>query len=152
MRHIKISPTILFLMTFIVGICLSWFLPLKMTRFIAHEVTQMLGLTFLLTSFILNSLAYRMFKHHSTPHLPHSVPTVLIETGVFAFSRNPVYVALILSEVGLAFIFDRIWLVLSAAALWISLDIMIVRDEERVLENTFKQDYMEYKNKTRRWV
>ena len=142
----------LFLMTFIVGICFSWFLPLKMTRFIAHEVTQMLGLTFFLTSLILNFLAYRMFKNHSTPHLPHSVPTVLIETGVFAFSRNPVYVALILSNVGLAFIFDRIWLVLSAVALWISLDIMIVRDEERVLENTFKQDYMVYKNKTRRWV
>ncbi len=152
MRRIKISPTILFLITFIVGISLSWFLPLKMTRFIAHEVTQMLGLTFLLTSLILNLLAYRMFKHYATPHAPHSVPTVLIETGVFAFSRNPVYVALILSEVGLAFIFDMIWLVLSAATLWISLDIMIVRDEERVLENTFKQDYVEYKNKTRRWV
>lgn len=141
----------LFLITFIVGISLSWVVPLKMTRFIEYEVTQMLGLTFLLISFILNLLAYRMFKDHATPHAPHSVPIILIETGVFAFSRNPVYVALILSEVGLAFVFDSMWLVFAAIALWVSLDIIIVRAEERVLENTFKQVYREYKKKTRRW-
>ena len=141
----------LFLFTFIVGISLSWVVPFKMTQFMEYDMTQMFGLIFLLISLVLNFMAYRMFKHHTTPHAPHAVPTALIKAGVFALSRNPVYLALILSEVGLAFIFDSMWLVFAAAALWISLDIIIVRDEERVLENTFKQDYTEYKKNTRRW-
>lgn len=141
----------LFLITFIVGISLSWSLPLKMTLFMEHGMTQMLGLIILLISFVLNVLAYRMFKQYATPHAPHALPTVLIKTGVFSLSRNPVYVALILSEVGLAFIFDSMWLVFAAAALWVSLDIIIVRDEERVLEKRFKEKYEHYKEHTRRW-
>ena len=151
MKKFKFSPSVLFILTFIAGISLSWILPVEMTRFIEHDVTLILGLSFLFISLILNFMAYRMFKDHATPHAPFSTPTNLIDKGIFAFSRNPVYLALVLSQCGLGFVFDTVWLMLMAIILLIFLHFFIVLDEEKMLQNRFKEKYECYKERTRRW-
>lgn len=116
------------------------------------ETMRLSGLVLLLAGLTLNTLAYREFKKYLTPHAPFMKPKVLIKNGVFAVSRNPVYLALVLSECGLAFVFDSLWFLFNAAILWIVLDTVIVRDEEKILDSIFNQDYKNYKKMTRRWI
>lgn len=115
-------------------------------------VVRLTGVVLLFTSLTLNILAYRGFKKFLTPHAPFVKPKVLIKNGVFALSRNPVYLALVLSECGLAFVFNTLWLLISAAVLLIVIDAAIIRGEEKVLKSTFKKDYEYYKKQTRRWL
>ena len=134
------------------GLSLSLIYPFHLSTYIQSEVAILIGVTILILSLSLNTMAYKEFKQSVTPHAPFMTPKVLIQKNIFSLSRNPVYIALILSEFGLAFIFDTLWLLFFAGLLWISLDIMVVRDEEKVLESSFQQDYLDYKKKTRRWI
>jgi len=152
MKYPDLSPSVLFFITLIIGIFLSWMKPWHWSLYLGNETLRWSGLAILFISILLNTLAYRMFKKHLTPHTPFGIPTVLIDRGIFSLTRNPVYLALVLSQCGLGFVFDTVWLLLSAVVLLIMLDIVIIPDEEKILEGTFLKDYEEYKNNTRRWL
>lgn len=152
MKVIRPTPTLLFLVTFISGMLLTYVLPWHMTQYLNNEAVRILGLLSLGISFILNLLAYRQFRNHSTPHAPFSDPKVLINTGVFAYSRNPVYLALVLSQCALGFIFDTVWLIFMSIILLMALHYLVILEEERVLEREFQERYSHYKNTTRRWI
>lgn len=152
MNQTKLSPSALFLITFGLGLLLSWVYPWHLTTYIDGTVVRWTGISILIASLLLNMLAYRAFKKSVTPHAPFMKPRVLIKESVFSLSRNPVYLALIFSQLGLAFVFDSIWVLISAGMLWTLLDIAIVRSEEKVLEKVFKQEYKAYQNMTRRWL
>ncbi len=152
MKYPKLSPTVLFLITIIMGMLLSWIKPWHWSLYLEYTVARSIGLVLLVTSFLLNTLAYREFKKSRTPHAPFMKPKVLITNGVFSVSRHPVYLALVLSECGLAFIFDSLWLLVTGVLLWGLLDSVIVRDEEKVLHSTFDQKYQNYMKMTRRWI
>ncbi|HEY9189425.1 MAG TPA: isoprenylcysteine carboxylmethyltransferase family protein [Sulfurovum sp.] len=152
MKYRSLSPSVLFLITLLIGVFLSWVQPWQLSLYLENRVIQMIGLFLLVISLILNTLAYREFKKSGTPHAPFMRPKVLIKNGVFAVSRNPVYLALVLSECGLAFVFDSLWLLVTALLLWIVLDRVIVRAEEKILHHTFKQEHEAYRKRTRRWM
>ena len=152
MKPSKPSPSVLFLITFISGLIFSWIHPWHITLHIDDDIGRLTGLVFLFASLTLNTLAYREFKKSLTPHAPFMKPKVLITNGVFTLSRNPVYLALVLSQFGLGFVFDTVWLLISSVLLLTVLDTMIIQDEEKVLQSTFNKDYASYKNKTRRWL
>lgn len=152
MKQTKLTPSALFIMTFILGLLLFWILPWHLTIYMESETIRVTGIVILLLSFTINILAYREFKKYMTPHAPFVTPKVLIQKGIFTLSRNPVYLALVLAESGLAFIFNTPWLLFSALVLFILLDTMSVRDEEKVLKSVFKKDYEYYQQKTRRWL
>lgn len=152
MNKTKLTPTVIFIITFILGMLISWLNPWNMTDYLSKELIRIIGVIILLISLLLNAIAYRGFKKYLTPHAPFLTPTVLLQSGVFALSRNPVYLALVLSELGLAFVFDAFWLVISSGLLLLILDRKIISEEERILQATFKTDYTAYKNKTRRWI
>ena len=151
MKKIRGTPSVLFLVTSLLGFFLTWVSPWRMTEYIDYTVVQFLGLTLLCISLILNVLAYKMFKYYSTPYAPFSTPTNLIDKGIFVFSRNPVYLALVLSQCGIGFVFDAVWLLVMSIILFMSLHFFVVLDEEKLLEKRFKGKYEHYKERTRRW-
>ena len=148
----KLSPSALFLMTFTAGIVLSWYMPWHISLFVDMSLVRFLGIVLLLVSLTLNTLSYRAFQKYNTPYAPFSHPKILIQQGIFGLSRNPVYLALIVSELGLAFVFDSIWLLLGSGVLFFTLHYLIVRHEEKILAHTFKETYVHYKTITRRWL
>ena len=152
MRKSRASPTLLFVLTFVVGLFFSYLIPWNITQYIDDSIVFLLAVIILSISLVINILAYREFKKSLTPYEPFVKPKVLIRNGIFTVSRNPVYLALILSQFGLAFVFDTLWIHFTAFILWILLDIFIVRDEEKMLYETFKNKYIDYKKMTRRWI
>lgn len=95
----KLSPSALFGITFILGLVFSWLHTWRMTDYMDKELILTIGVILLLISLLLNTIAYRGFKKYLTPHAPFLTPTVLLQSGVFAFSRNPVYLAFMLKVV-----------------------------------------------------
>lgn len=152
MKYLKPSPSVLFLITLIIGLFLSWVQPWHLTLYLEYTVAQSIGLVLLFISLILNTLAYREFKKSHTPHAPFMKPKVLIKYGVFSISRNPVYLALVMSQCALGFIFDMVWLIFSACLLLLILHHLIIPHEEQILERIFTDDYLNYKEHTRRWL
>jgi len=148
----KLTPVLLFMITFFAALLCELLFGLQISSYLSLEVMQIFAITFLLVALFLNTLAYKEFKNHATPHAPFSRPKKLIISGVFSLSRNPVYLALAIAEFATAFIFNTFWLLLFCVVLLILLDIMVVRDEEKVLNEAFGVEYELYKRKTGRWI
>lgn len=71
--------------------------------------------------------------------------------GVYAVSRNPMYVAcfLVLAGAGLA---GSSWVILLCAAVWIVGMGMVVPEEEGILLDTYGASYQDYMRRTPRWI
>jgi protein-S-isoprenylcysteine O-methyltransferase Ste14 len=76
----------------------------------------------------------------------------LVTYGIFAWTRNPLYVGNLLAWLGVAVASGVLWFVPVAALLFAVEYSLIVRFEEGVLESTFGDEYLSYKRRTPRWL
>jgi protein-S-isoprenylcysteine O-methyltransferase Ste14 len=78
-------------------------------------------------------------------------PDKLITTGVFAFSRNPIYVAFALILLGQFLIFSNwILLIYMGAAIWL-FHRQVLREED-YLKKHYGKEYSEYCSRARRYI
>lgn len=111
-----------------------------------------IGLVPIVAGVALGAVAARQFARAGTNIVPLTRSTALVTDGAFAFSRNPMYAGMAAVLIGLALLLDR-W------APWIVVPIFVVilrlhfiRHEERLMEATFGQAFLDYKGRVRRWL
>lgn len=92
------------------------------------------------------------FAKRRTTIMPRQSSRVLVTTGVFAFTRNPMYL-------GMALILTGICVIAGSATVWavppvfvVVIDRTLIRLEERMLAERFGEDYRAYRQHVRRWV
>ncbi len=112
----------------------------------------LLGLVPLLAGVAINLVADGEFKRLGTTVKPGEESTTLVTTGVFRLSRNPMYLGFVLVPVGVALQLGTLtpWIVVLAFV--VLMDVLFIRPEEDMLEETFGQAFLDYKRRTRRWL
>jgi protein-S-isoprenylcysteine O-methyltransferase Ste14 len=78
--------------------------------------------------------------------------TTIVTSGPFRFTRNPIYLGMLLGQVGLAVGFDNLWMLAMLAPFYLVLRYGVIAREEPYLEHKFPLDYLSYKSRVRRWV
>ena len=91
------------------------------------------------------------FFRKKTPIEPHHTPKTLIVEGPFHFTRNPIYLALVLLTLASALGHGSIIGLGAAAALWWVLDRRFAAPEEALLLATFGAEAQGYLARTKRW-
>jgi protein-S-isoprenylcysteine O-methyltransferase Ste14 len=93
----------------------------------------------------------RLFAKHGTTIRPFEEPSVLMVEGPYRYSRNPLYLSLLLTLAGIAFLLGSVtpFLVLPLFA-W-AVGNRFIRKEETLLERRFGEEYLAYKGRVRRW-
>ena len=81
-----------------------------------------------------------------------SKPTLIISSGPYAFSRNPMYVAWTAIYLGVAMIMNTVWLIVMLPAVLIVTHYLVIRREERSLEREFGEAYLSYRARVRRYL
>ncbi len=76
----------------------------------------------------------------------------LVTGGVFAFSRNPMYVGMVLVLTGWAVFLGSGWLIVGPVGFALFIDRFQIRPEERVLAAKFGHAYADYCKRVRRWT
>ncbi len=99
----------------------------------------------------LNIVADRQFKFRGTEVKPFQRSTALVMDGVFAWTRNPMYLGMVLIVCGVAWLEGTVSPWIAAAALAVLLDRLFIVREERMLEETFGARYYDYTRRVRRW-
>ncbi|MDR0389533.1 MAG: isoprenylcysteine carboxylmethyltransferase family protein [Spirochaetaceae bacterium] len=75
----------------------------------------------------------------------------LITDGMFKYSRNPVFLFMDIYFIGIMLIYPNIVFTLLAIGTIIGIHLQIIREEDFLLKK-FGDKYIEYKNKTRRYI
>jgi protein-S-isoprenylcysteine O-methyltransferase Ste14 len=103
---------------------------------------------------IIGSLALIDFRKHKTtyhPHTPEKTSTV-VNSGIYAYSRNPMYLALVLILLALALYFKNLTC-FGVIPLFIGYITQYqIKPEEVMLNKLFPADYQVYREKVRRWL
>ena len=100
-------------------------------------------------------LAFRcraLFLRNRTTLSPYETPAVLITTGPFRFSRNPVYLAMAALLFGSAVVLGTLMPFVFTVLFIAIIEVLFIPDEERRLEEVFGEEYREYKREVRRWM
>jgi protein-S-isoprenylcysteine O-methyltransferase Ste14 len=101
---------------------------------------------------VLLLLASRAFRQHSTTINPYGKATTLVSSGPFRYSRNPIYVGLLLVVVGFFVALNSAWQLAAAVLLLLLLHFGVVLREERFLAAAFGDEYRDYTRRVRRWL
>jgi protein-S-isoprenylcysteine O-methyltransferase Ste14 len=83
---------------------------------------------------------------------PDRPASALVTSGPYRRLRNPIYVADVMMLLGIAELTKNVWFVIAAAAFVVLVTKLAIIPEERHLESRFGDDYMAYKERTRRWI
>ena len=102
--------------------------------------------------FYLNWSASRRFKRLGTSLEGQEDPTVLVTHGPFRISRHPMYLGMVLGLFGYAVLLGSFTPLLVVPAFMYLIDRRHMAKEETVLEESFGDDYEDYRGKTARWV
>jgi protein-S-isoprenylcysteine O-methyltransferase Ste14 len=145
----KVLPPAWLAITLVVMTGLHYFLP------IARLILQpwsFAGAVLIVAGIALSATGAGTFRRAGTPVIPFERSTALVTTGLYRFTRNPMYLGLALVLAGAAIAFGTLgpWLAIPGF-LWI-ISTQFIRGEEAFLEEIFGADYLAYKAKVRRWL
>ncbi len=98
------------------------------------------------------ALSFREFAKAKTSLRPDRGAHALIRTGPFRYSRNPLYVAVILLIVGIGVWVNSLWILVMLIPLFLVMSRAVIAREESYLEHKFGQEYLEYRASVRRWL
>jgi protein-S-isoprenylcysteine O-methyltransferase Ste14 len=86
-------------------------------------------------------------------NVPTNRPTTsIVDTGPYRFTRNPIYVGMMLALVGLALAFDSLWPLVTLVPFALVIRYGVVAREEAYLERRFGEVYRRYRANVRRWL
>jgi protein-S-isoprenylcysteine O-methyltransferase Ste14 len=97
-------------------------------------------------------LAELRFKAAGTAVLPTRPTTAIVSTGIYRFTRNPMYLGMSLGLAGLGLGFNQLWFLLALPVAMLAVTKLAIEREEAYLAQKFGADYLAYKAKVRRWV
>ena len=92
------------------------------------------------------------FYRAGTDVRPDKPDSALINSGPYRLSRNPLYIVLTLVQITVAVWFNNAWVLILVIASVIVITQYAIKREERYLEKLFGQDYLDYRQRVRRWL
>jgi protein-S-isoprenylcysteine O-methyltransferase Ste14 len=142
-----LRPPIIFLCAILLGIALNWAWPL---HYVSPNV-RLLGPIVTACAVVLFLLSYREFRRAGTSVKGSKRSTVIVRTGPYRFSRNPIYLAFILLVLGLSVWLNNVWLLATLVPPVAIIAFLVIPREERFLERNLPEQYSSYKSAVRRW-
>lgn len=145
----KIYPPVWVVFTMLAMYALHRWLPIMVIDLpyasILAGLVLILGLAMIL-------MAAAGFNRAETGIVPFSESTKLVKSGFYRFTRNPMYLGMVMILAGFA-------LALGTLACWIPIPIFIsviqiqfILNEEKFLTDIYGDDYVQYTKQVRRWL
>jgi len=142
-------PPALFAGTLALGLLLHFIFPVN---FLPRSIAIASGVVVIVGAALIAISAFRAMRRAQTAVNPSHPTTAIVSDGAFGFSRNPIYLSLTLLYVGIALLFNALWVLLLLLPLVVVVQSGVIRREERYLERKFGDEYLRYKGSVRRWV
>ncbi|RQP26010.1 methyltransferase family protein [Piscinibacter terrae] len=149
---LRIPPPLVYVAAFLLGFGLQRLLPAPAAPPGLVDWSQAVGAVLLTLGVVLGPANALMFLFRGTTLNPVRTPTRLFTGGVYRFSRNPMYIGLLLIYAGVALLH---WQLYALLLIWIPfgvVDRVYIPFEEQRMLNEFGADYASYCGRVGRWL
>jgi protein-S-isoprenylcysteine O-methyltransferase Ste14 len=92
------------------------------------------------------------FRAAGTPVPARKPTTAIVRTGPYRFSRNPIYLAFSVFQLGIAIWVNSLWLLVTLVGAVALMHFVVIPREEQYLARRFGAAYLDYKASVRRWL
>ena len=128
---------------------LHFFLPILQ---IFEPLYSYSGSFLFITGVVLVLWGARSFSRAGTTVRPFQDPSALVTSGPYRYSRNPIYLGLVLALIGIGLLLGTLSPFVVVPVLICLIQQRFIQPEEAVLEKTFGSAYGRYKRQVRRWL
>ena len=144
-----VHPPVIALMFIVIAYFLGRFAPLP---FSVPLLFRYFGLALTLVGFLLGIGAFLEFRKARTTLDPHGASKQVVTSGIFRFTRNPIYLGFLLMVIGLPLNSGLYWGLVMAPFFVLLMNNLVIRHEEAYLEKKFGNAYTSYTSQVRRWL
>ena len=113
-----------------------------------------ISLFFLILGLVVFLSAVKSFRRHKTtvnPLEPRQASS-LVTSGIFKFSRNPMYLGMLIILLSISFKFNLIGGMVTSLFFYIFITKFQILPEEAAMNDLFGDEFIDYSKKTRRWI
>ena len=147
---VVIPPPIVLLLALIAASILQWWKPWPIAP--AGFPTLTVGVGLALVAIALAGWSIRTMRLAGTRFETSKPTSAIVAHGPFRFTRNPIYLAMMLLLFGFGLGLDSAWPLLVIAPFFLVIRYGVVAREEAYLARLFGDAYLDYKRSVRRWI
>ena len=144
-----VRPPLVYLISLVTGALIQLATPLP---FLPGTLAVPLGASLVVVAIALFSYSVAKFRAAGTPVPARKPTTVIVRTGPYRLSRNPIYLAFSVLQLGIAIWVNSLWLLATLVGAVALIHYVVIRREEQYLERRFGAQYLDYKASVRRWL
>jgi protein-S-isoprenylcysteine O-methyltransferase Ste14 len=146
---VRFPPPLAYLAGLIAGVLLGRVLPGSLPHTLALTVA---GIALILSGLSLVLFSAGLFRQRGTNINPTRPSTILVTDGPYRFTRNPMYVGLVLIYAGIALLLASLWALLVLVPVLVIIRYLVIAKEERYLLKKFGGEYRTFTGRVRRWI
>ncbi len=146
---IRVPPPLIYLLPLLLGLLLD---RRSHVPFLSRGVARGLGWPLVVGAMVLAAWFARTLHGADTTLRTDKPVSSLVQDGPFRYSRNPGYLSLTMLYAGIAVLRKDLWAILFLPLVLIVIQREVIGREERYLERTFGEEYLDYKARVRRWM
>ncbi len=144
-----LRPPLVYMTSLVSGAVMHLAMPLP---FLPATLAVALGVPLVAVAIALFSYSVAQFRAAGTPVPARKPTTVIVRTGPYRFSRNPIYLAFSVFQLGIAISVNSVWLLATLVGAVALIHYVVIPREEQYLERKFGAHYLDYKAAVRRWL
>ena len=115
-------------------------------------IFNLFGVVGLIISIFFFFSGFNIFKSYKENPAPKTITNKIIKTGIFAYTRNPIYIAFIIFHFSMFLTFENVTYFLTSVGLSLWLHNYVIKKEEEYLLKEFPEEYKRYKESVKRWI
>jgi protein-S-isoprenylcysteine O-methyltransferase Ste14 len=146
---VRVPPPLLYAVAIVGGLLLNrrWPLPIG-----AGTFGRVFGALLIAAWAALTAISFQSFWRMHTSIVPIRPATVLVSSGPYRFTRNPMYVGLAFLTMAAGLLVDSWWPALLLVPTLTLVRQFVILPEERYLRRRFGDEYGAYTRHVRRWL
>ena len=109
------------------------------------------GIIIAFSGFVIMGKTRDLFDKYKTT-LGFDKSSHLITKGIFSKTRNPMYVGMFLFLFGISICFMNVFSILTSIGFFLSVWVYFIPKEEKLLSEEFGEEYIDYKEKVKKWI
>jgi len=145
-------PPVIFGAAFAIGGIATWKTPLPISAEAGRGFIRLVGIAIIMSGIGVTLAAEWRFFQAGTMTLPTRPTSVIVADGIYRYTRNPMYIGMIIALAGTGLLANSWWFLLALPFAAAAVRKLAVKREERYLERKFGAQYLAYKSRVRRWL